>query len=341
MSAKKDIRQKADLLGIHKLGIIKLEAMLDYEDRLRERMDRIPNGEAIYSRLLPFADVKRGFPWARSLVVAALHYGHYAIPQEASGRFGKAYLMDQRFNPESPERQKIIALEDYMRELGIRAERNEHPGITAMRWAAYKAGLGTIRRNNFFYTELGSWLSITAWAIDAEMELISSPSLPECPTNCDRCIHACPVNSLSCAYTMNMATCISRITTSNENAPADDSTNEKIGRWIYGCDICQDVCPMNAGKWNAVDSFPGLDELGELLSPGKILGMSYEEIEHTLARKFFYIKKEFLWKWKLNAINSIVNDAARDVEPGLRRALSDENEFVRERARRALGKLGL
>ncbi|MDR3280680.1 MAG: hypothetical protein LBT23_09205 [Synergistaceae bacterium] len=339
MSLEKDIQQKADTLGIHKLGIIKLEAMLDYEDRLRERMGRIPNGEAIYGGFLRFADMRRSFPWAKSLVVAALHYGHYAIPQAAEGRFGKSYLVDMRFNPKSSGRQKIIALEDYMRELGIRTEGNEHPGITAMRWAAYKAGLGIIRRNNFFYTELGSWVRITAWATDAEMELISSPSLPECPTNCDRCVHACPVNSLSSAYTMNMATCISRLTTSGENA-ADDATNEKIGRWIYGCDVCQDVCPMNAGKWREDDDFPDLAELGEFLSPEKILGMSYDDIERLLARKFFYIKKEFLWKWRLNAINSMMNEDAQNAEPHLRRALSDENELVREHARRALGKSG-
>ncbi|MDR3322464.1 MAG: hypothetical protein LBS93_08445 [Synergistaceae bacterium] len=340
MSAEKGIQQKADLLGIHKLGIIKLAAMLDYADRLRERMERIPNGEALYGGFLRFADLKRTFPWAKSLVVAVLHYGHYAIPQAAEGRFGKSYLMDLRFNPKSPEQQKVVALEGYMRELGIRTETSSHPGITAMRWAAYKAGLGTIRRNNFFYTELGSWVSITAWATDAEMELLFSPSLPECPTNCDRCVHACPVNSLSSAYTMNMATCISRITTSNERAPVDDATNKKIGRWIYGCDVCQDVCPMNAGKWNSDDAFPDLGELGKFLSPEKILGMTSDEIEHLLARKFFYIKKEFLFKWKLNAINSMINDLAQDAEPHLRRALSDENELVREHARLALGKFG-
>ncbi|MDR3255794.1 MAG: hypothetical protein LBT31_09535 [Synergistaceae bacterium] len=339
MSAEKDIQQKADLLGIHKLGIIKLEAMLDYADRLRERMEQIPNGEAVYGSFLRFADLKRALPWAKSLVVAVLHYGHYAIPQAADGRFGKAYLVDPRFNPKSAEHQKVIALEGYMRELDIRTEGSEYPGITAFRWAAYKAGLGTIRRNNFFYTELGSWVTITAWATDAEMELISSPSLPECPTNCDRCVHACPVNSLSSAYTMNMATCISRITTSNKYASADDATNEKIGRWIYGCDVCQDVCPMNAEKWRSDDAFPDLDELGKFLSPEKILGMSYDEIEDRLARKFFYIKKEFLLKWKLNAINSMMNDLAQDAGPRLRSALSDENELVREHARLALVKL--
>ncbi|MDR1132563.1 MAG: hypothetical protein LBL05_00280, partial [Synergistaceae bacterium] len=290
MTIEKEILQKAYMLGIHKCGAIRTESMTDYADRLKERMERIPNGEALYGHFLRFANIKEHIPWAKSIIVLVSHYGHYVLPEKSiTASYGKSYLVDMRFNPNSPERQKIMIFNDYLHELGIKTLWNEHPGITAMRWAAYKAGLGIIRRNNFLYTEKGSWVTITAFAVDKEMESIEKPSFKECPADCDRCIKACPTKSLSKPYTMNLATCVSRLTTSNDAASYDDTVNRQIGKRIYGCDVCQDVCPMNKDKWENKDIFPELNGIERFLSPEAILDLSYEEIENNLAQKFFYI----------------------------------------------------
>jgi epoxyqueuosine reductase len=334
------IREKALELGIEKCGIIKVEAMLDYADRLRERMGRIPNGEAVYGGFMRFADVRLTFPWAKSIIVGVLGYGHYRLPASTRGHFGKYYLVDARANPASPENGKIAAFDGYLHELGLKTAFNEHPGITAMRWAAYKAGLGLIRRNNFFYTDLGSWVTIYAWAVDREMELIGSHTQRECPPNCDRCVKACPTQSLSKAYTMDMTSCVSFLTTSNSPQAYDDDTNRKMGCWFYGCDACQDACPMNKNTWHEKDDFPGLEVLGDYLTPESILTMGYDEIAEKLAQKFFYIKQESLWRWKLNAINVMVNDYRDSYAPLFRDALKDESELVREKAEWALEKLG-
>jgi epoxyqueuosine reductase len=339
MTIEKEMRQKAYTLGIHKFGIIRTESMLDYADRLKERMERIPNGEMLYGNFLRFADIKKDIPWAKSIAVIVTHYGHYILPEKsiATG-YGKSYFVDTRFNPNSPERQKIMLFDNYLHELGIKTLWNEHPGITGMRWAAYKAGLGIIRHNNFFYTEKGSWVWITAFAIDKEMELIEKHSLAECPVDCDKCVKACPTKSLSKPYTMSMATCISRLTTSNEMASYDTTVNRQIGKRIYGCDVCQDVCPMNKGKWENKDVFPELSNLERFLSPATILELSYEEIENHLSRKFFYIKKENLWRWKLNAINAMANNYKESYEIHFKNALGDKYEIVREKAQWALEK---
>jgi epoxyqueuosine reductase len=341
MKIEEEIQQKAYALGIEKLGIIKPEAMLDYADRLRERMERIPNGEAIYGGFTRFADVKKNIPWAKSIIVAVFHYGHYSIPKEIGGRYGKSYLVDSRFNQDSPERQMLIAFEDYLHDLGIKTASSEHPGITAMRWAAYKAGLGIIRRNNFFYTEKGSWIGITAWAADREMELIEKPSLVECSVTCNKCIKACPTKSLSSPYTMNMVTCVSRLSTSNDLVSYDDETNKQMGGWIYGCNVCQEVCPMNKNKWEHKDIFPGLADIQQFLSPVQIINLSYEEIENYLMPKFFYIKKESLWRWKVNAINVMVNEYKEDYLVHIQHALEDKYKIVQDMAKWALKKLGL
>jgi epoxyqueuosine reductase len=337
---EEQIRQKAYELGIHKCGIIKPEAMTDYADRLRERMGRIPNGEKLYGRFLSFADIREAIPWAKSIVVLALHYGHYILPQESIvAGYGKSYLVDSRFNPDAGERKILMEFDEYLHKLGLKTEWNEHPGITAMRWAAHKAGLGIIRQNNFFYTEKGSWITIAALATDKEMELIEKQSLPECPVDCNRCAKACPTKSLSEPYTMNMATCVSRLTTSNDADSYDDITNRQIGAKIYGCDVCQDVCPMNKDKWENRDIFPNLDNLSKLLSPSAILNASYEELENNLAEKFFYIKRDNLWRWKLNAINALVNNYKTGDDMLVRNSLEDRYEIVRKKAQWALEKM--
>lgn len=327
------IQQKAFELGIHKCGIIRPEAMIDYADRLRKRMGRIPNGENIYGKFLNFANVKERITWVKSIIVLVFHYGHYILPQESSIKsYAKYYLMDSRFNPAVEERKKLLEFDNYLHKLGLKTAWNEHPGITAMRWAAHKAGLGIIRQNNFFYTEKGSWVHIAALATDKEMELIGKHSLPKCATDCNKCIKACPTKSLSKPYTMNMATCISRLTTSNDTEYYDDITNRQIGKRIYGCDVCQDVCPMNKGKWENKDIFPNLDNLSNFLSPVAILNSSYEEIEKNLMAKFFYIKKENLWRWRLNAINAMVNNYEAGYGVYIRHSLEDKLRLYKKSA---------
>jgi epoxyqueuosine reductase len=335
MSIQNQIQQKAYELGIHKLGIIKPEAMFDYADRLRERMDRIPNGQALYGRFAGFADVKKNIPWAKSIIVAVVHYGHYVLPKGLGSRFGKSYLVDLRFNPNSPEHKMLFDFEDYLHALNIKTASSEHPGITAMRWAAYKAGLGNIRNNNFFYTDKGSWVTITAWAIDKEMELIQKPKPLQCGTNCNKCIAACPTKSLSAPFTMNMANCISRLTTSNDLISYDEQTNKQMGGWIYGCNACQEVCPINKNSWEDEDIFPGLIELEKFLSPEQIMKLTYAQIQKDLMPKFFYINKDSLWRWKLNAINVMVNEFKPEYKAAIEAGLKDENEIVRQTAKQA------
>jgi epoxyqueuosine reductase len=340
MYIEQKISQKASELGIHKCGIIRPQAMADYADRLRERMGRIPNGEKVYGNFLGFANITERVPWAQSIIVLVFHYGHYILPDASIAKsYAKYYLVDSRFNADAAERKMLLLFDDYLRELGLKTVWNEHPGITAMRWAAHKAGLGIIRKNNFFYTEKGSWVHIAAIATDREMELTEKHSLPECPVDCNKCVKACPTKSLSGPYTMNMPTCVSRLTTSNEADSYDDTTNRQIGKRIYGCDVCQDICPMNKNKWENKDIFPNLSSLSDFLLPETILESSYEDIEKNLTAKFFYIKKESIWRWKLNAINALVNNYKAGYDTLIRRSLEDRHDIVRRKAEWALDKI--
>lgn len=121
----------------------------------------------------------------------------------------------------------------------------------------------------------------------------------------------------------------------------NEKYNAKIGNWVYGCDVCQDVCPMNKNCWKDAEEFPNLHELGQHISLEKILKMDYEFLENTIQPKFWYIKKEDVWKWKVNAINVMVNEYKQQYKECIFDACNDSNEKVREMAQWAIKKVNL
>jgi epoxyqueuosine reductase len=340
-SLASQIKSTALQMGYEKCGIIKISDMSGYEERLDERVERIPETKPFYERFYRFAHLQDSYPWAKSLVIAVSHYGKYHVPEHLQGLIGKAYLFDSRKDEHSKELQDSLKFETYMQEIGLRTETERKFGVTALRWAALKAGLGLVRKNNFFYTESGSWMHLEAWLIDKELESIEKPSLKECSEHCNLCVKSCPTSSLSQPYTMNPMSCISFLTTFGGRDLPHEKFNRQMGGWVYGCDACQDACPMNKNRWNAKEEFPALDELSQHISLEKILQMDYSVLEQVIQPKFWYIEKGDVWKWKINAINAMVNNYKEQYKESIYGACNDSNAKVREMAQWAIEKLSL
>ena len=326
------IHEKALELGYEKCGIIPVEMMSGYEEKFHERTQKIPGSQPFYQgqeRLLKF---KEEYPWAKSIVILAKSYSKYEVPESLNGHIAKHYLMDTRVNESTTEFQNSILLEQYMQDLGMRTAINRKFGIIGMRWAAMQAGIGVIRRNNFFYTESGSWICLEAFLVDGEMELIEETRLKPCPPNCDRCIKACPTKSLCEAYAMNPLKCVSFLTTFGGRDLSNESLAAEFGDWIYGCDICQDVCPMNHGKWGGTEKFPELEELSDVVTIENILNMDEETYKEKIQPKFFYLAPDELWKWQVNTLNYMNNHFNQTYSSAISEARNSKYPKVREMA---------
>ncbi|MBM7868649.1 epoxyqueuosine reductase [Clostridium pascui] len=333
------IKSAALSMGYEKCGIIKISDMLGYEEKLNERIERIPEVKPYYEGFYRFAHLQDTYSWAKSIVICVRQYGKYHIPEHLKGSIAKYYLVDSRRDENSQDYQDSLKFEAYMQKIGLKTATERKFGITALRWAALKAGLGLVRKNNFFYTESGSWVYLEAWLIDQELESVEIPRLKPCPEHCNLCIKSCPTSSLSQPYTMNRSTCISCLTTWEGWDLPHEKFNKQMGSWIFGCDICQDVCPFNKNSWTEDEEFPFLSEISQMLSLEQIIEADYEFLENVIQPKLWYIPQEKAWRYKTNALNAMLNAYKPEYLPFIEKACNDKNENVLSMAKWVLSKL--
>jgi len=140
---------------------------------------------------------------------------------------------------------------------------------------------------------------------------------------------------------MNPLSCISFQTTFGDLSVSKDRFGTQSGNWVYGCDVCQDICPFNKNVRTAAEEFPGLTELSRHISLEKLVSADYSFLENTLQPKFWYIRQNDVWKWKVNAINAMVNRYKDEYRECILNARYDTQPKAREMAQWAVGKLGL
>jgi epoxyqueuosine reductase len=221
-------------------------------DYLARRNDA---GELIRSRVdLPF-------PWARSVVVCLAGY-HGAAPLSTAPAPSGAgwiarYAWSGRRDAEGIVRpsdyhkvllKRLRALETEMRAAFGDFESRAYvdTGPIVERNLARAAGLGWTGKNTcLIHPKLGSWnfLAVIVSSLDLAADQ-ASLTVPDRCGSCRRCLDACPTDALVAPYQMDATRCISYLTIEHRGEIAED-LRSGIGRQIFGCDICQDVCPWN------------------------------------------------------------------------------------------------
>jgi len=331
----KEIHDKALSLGYVACGIVKSEAMHTYEEMIDKRIERFPMTKPFNSYLNKFSKPEEAWPSGKSIIVCAGRYGKYNIPDELQGRIGKYYLTDYRVVPESKEYQAARLFDEYLTENGVQFQKDTlSGGISACRYAAAKAGIGIIRKNNFLYTEYGSWVWLETWLIDRDLEYICETNIPPCPEGCTKCVEACETGALTEFYRTNAFFCTSLLSWGGPpNALPPEALRMKMKNWLYGCDDCQDCCPMNKGCWSSEENFPGMDEMTKYLTLEQLCVLDDETLTSKLSPLFFYIGHDKIWKWRVNALRAMVYQYRPGYLPYIQQAAANTNELVREMAK--------
>ncbi len=290
--------------GYDNCGIIAPEAINDSEALLKKRIEDVPSSAGFYEGVKNnYRPVKERCPWAGSIVILTAEHGKYRFPAELRKRYAKGFFL-------SPEEGRSdaydhAAFERRMAELGIRWGQIGLP----LRYAAMKAGLGIIRKNNFFYTDKGSFVGLTGYVIDRECTLIQNVSPKPCSDTCTLCQKACRSGSLCAPYTMDPLRCISFWTTFGKGNVPPFLEESMYEEWICGCENCQDVCPYNVRHdWDKGEPFSNLEEIAGRLIPERLVEQTDRFLrEEVIAKTSSHMMPEDTNVLRLNAERAIRN----------------------------------
>lgn len=185
-------------------------------------------------------DVTKLLPGARTVVALVCNYWHSDEPSPvaryARGRDYHATMRDRMRALRRALRAKFPGVNDY-------GSVDASPVMEKV-WAV-RAGLGTVTKNGCFTTrEFGSWVVLSAMILDAPVDHYAQP-LDEDPCGrCRICIDACPTSAIIEARVIDAGACLSYQTIENVQ-PVPEALRPTMGETVFGCDICQDVCPLN------------------------------------------------------------------------------------------------
>lgn len=345
MTLKEKIIAESQRLGIDKIGFASAEPFDHLEDSLREQKERgYTSGfehPVIEERIYP----ERTFEGPKTIISIALAYPtkiHEEIPKdEKRGMFARASwgidyhdILRDRLN-------QLIAF--------IQSEAAAEPGAEEWRFrpqvdtgelvdvsVAQRAGLGFIGRNGLLITEeFGSFVYLGEIVTNIDFE-VDEP-VPFGCGECTRCIKACPTKALLGDGRMNAQRCLSYQTQTKTMMP--EEYRKKMSNVIYGCDICQLVCPYNQGKdfHFHQEMEPQVDTVYPKLKP--MLSLSNKEFK----AQFGHLSGAWRGKKPLqrNAIIALANLGDRTALPDLYQiAQQDVRPVIRGTAFWAIGRLG-
>lgn len=240
------IRAKAIELGFSKVGIARAEILKEDGGHLLEWLSRGYHASMawMHRNAEKRIDVSKVLPEAKSVVCVALNYYSDTEHSDAPGT-GKIsrYAWGDDYHLVLTDRLEILLndIQSVQPEVHGKVYVDTGPVMDKV-WAA-RAGLGWQgKHTNLITKDFGSWVFLGEILLDVELEY-DEPIMDACGT-CTACIDACPTQAIVEPYVLDSNKCISYLTIEHRGAISKEISKDFEG-WIYGCDICQDVCPWN------------------------------------------------------------------------------------------------
>ena len=345
------IRARAQEMGFDDVGIapVRPGAHVGAYDRwlalgMHGEMGYLAREDAVAKR----HDAAVLVPGARSAVVVALHYDPRGAADDgedtadASRGIVARYARNDDYHELMKER--LIALQDWIGEelVPVGGRAYVDTGAVLERELAQRAGLGWHGKNTMLiHPRRGSYFFIGEVLLDVELEYDGAFVKDHCGT-CHRCLSACPTGALlgrdaTGAPVMDARRCISYLTI-ELRGPIPRHLRPLIGNRIYGCDICQEVCPWN--RFSPKTDEPAFLAREGLDGPSLIEWMTMTQEEFSRRFKNSPIKRTKRRGLLRNVAVALGNWGSPEAVPALAAALNDEEPLVRGHAAWALGRVG-
>jgi epoxyqueuosine reductase len=242
------IKRKAFEIGFHKIGVARAAPLLAEAEYLKQWLEKDFHGEMQWIEREPEkrADPKLIFPEAKSVIAVALNYytPHEHEQNESKGKVSRYAWGDDYHDVVKDKSRELLAW--------IKSENNEVEGkicvdtapVMDKAWAA-RAGLGWIgKHSNLITKEYGSWVFLGEILLNVELEYETEIQPDHCG-NCTACLDACPTGAIVAPYQVDSKRCLSYATIELRSPELPAEIEKNLNGWLYGCDICQDVCPWN------------------------------------------------------------------------------------------------
>ena len=264
-------------------GISKAAFLEEEAPRLEAWLNSGMHGEMRYmeNHFDKRLDPRRLVDGAKSVISLALNYFTNQEQTDTSApKLSKyAHGFDYHFVIKDKLKQLMSAIAENIGEVNGRVFVDSAP-VLDKAWAK-KAGLGWIGKNtNLISKKAGSFFFLAELIVDLELEYDIKPAADHCGT-CTSCIDACPTEAIVAPYIVDGSRCISYLTIELKNEIPSEF-NGKMDNWMFGCDVCQDVCPWN--KFSVAHNEPAFNPHPDLLQLNK---RDWEEITEEIFQKVF------------------------------------------------------
>jgi len=287
-------------------------------------------------------------PWARSVLMCALSYNTdrpYSVKAHDPRRGWISRYAWGASDYHDALLPRLRHVEDAIRKA---AAEQQYPvetrsyvdtGPILERAYARHAGIGWFGKNTCIINQrAGSWLFLGA--ILTSLEADGGPPAPDRCGSCTRCIDACPTQAIIAPGKLDARRCIAYLTI-EKRGPIPEELRDGIGHHIFGCDICQDVCPWNTKAGNApITKLPEFQPVNQLFHPDLEWLAQMDEETYRSTFRGSPVKRAKYSGLRRNVAVAMGNSGAKEFEPELRKMTQDADTTVAEHAQWALKKLG-
>ena len=243
-----EVKRRARGLGFQKVGVVRAEALTGERARLEEWLRRGFHASMAWMErgVGRRTDPRELLDGARSVVAVALNYytPHEHARDPAAGKISR-YAWGDDYHDVLGEKLKALLAHVSQLAPGVRGKVcvDAQPSMDKA-WAV-RAGLGWIgKHTNLITRDYGSWVFLGGLILDAELEYDDAREEDHCGT-CTLCIDACPTRAIVEPYVVDSNLCISHATIELRDPELPPAVASNLDGWLYGCDVCQDVCPWN------------------------------------------------------------------------------------------------